>query len=173
MQKMKRAKGFLCCWFICVGITLFFVAPAIAGWTTPALDSNLILDTEVSVLGPDPACITTPGECIPGLVELPVFNESGDQQQQIDVNDIVRIKATLVITPEMPLPIQIRIIFGGLGYQTAPREWTLRNPGTYSNSAYFMVSSDGVKTIGVKAWVKDTTKAISTNTILDTVVVGP
>jgi hypothetical protein len=172
MQKMKTAKGFLWCWFVCVGITLFFVAPAIAGWTAPALDTKLILDTQISVLGPssDPA--------FPGLVELPVFDGSGLQQEQLDLYDIVKIEATLEVTPEMPRPFQIRIVFGGLGYQTAPREWTVRNPGTYSTSAYFLVSGEGTKTIGAKALVKwlptgKLPSAIESNTILDSVVVGP
>lgn len=178
MRKTKTAKGFLWCLFIGMGIALFLAAPATAGWTDPALDTKLILDTEVSVRGPDPACETTPENCFPGGIELPVFDGSGVQQQQLDLFDVVKVEATLTVTSEMPLPMQIRIVFGGPGYQTAPRGWTLRHPGTYSTRAYFVVSSEGVKTIGARArvtWLPtgELPSQVDSNTILDDVFVGP
>jgi hypothetical protein len=171
MLKMRTARLFLLCWVVCAGITLFLAAPAAADWTD--LESMLDFDTEIFVLGPDPNC---PGEtCIPGLVELPVFDEFDTQQITPGLYDIVKVQATLTIAPDMPLPIKIRVVFGGLGYQTAPRDWTLRNPGTYTTSAYFMVSGDGAKTIGAKAqvkWLSSVGWVIDSNTILDTVFVG-
>lgn len=146
------------------------MAPASAEWTDPDLETMLIIDTEVSVLGESPD--------IPGRVELPVFDGVGDQQEQLDLYDIVKIEATLTVTSDMPLPIQIQIVFGGLGYQTAPRTWTLRSDGTYSTSAYFLVSGEGNKTIGAKVWVKwlptgELPSATETNTVLEQVVVRP
>jgi len=175
---MKRAKGFLWCLFVVMGIILFLAAPATAEWTDPALDTKLILDTEVTVFGPDPACETTPEDCFPGQVDLPVFDGSGIQQKQLDLFDVVKVKVNLTVTPTMPLPMQIRVVFGGLDYQLVPRDFTLRSPGTYSTSAYFLASGEGNKTIGTKAWVKwlptgELPSAVESNTILDQVVVGP
>ena len=172
MQRINTVKGFLCGLFVCLGITLFLVAPVSAGWTDPDLDTMLIINTEVSVLGQS----SDPN--FPGLVELPVFDQFGDQQEQLDLFDIVKIEATLTVTSGMPLPMQIQIVFGGLGYQTAPRTWTLRFEGTYSTSAYFLVSDEGNKTIGAKAWVKwlptgELPSQVDSITILDQVVVGP
>ncbi len=178
MRKMKRAKGFLWCLFFCVGITLLLAAPATADWSDSRLDDKLILDTEVTVFGRDPACDIPPYDCIPGLVELAVFDENGSQVQQLDLFDIVKVKAILEVTPDMPLPMQIRIVFGGLGYQLSPRDFTLRSPGTYSAHAYFLVSGEGNKTIGTKVWVRwlptgTLPSQVDNITILDQVFVGP
>ena len=175
MQKMKTARLFSLCWIVCAGLTLFLAAPAAADWTDASLDVILPFDTEVFVLGPDPACAIDSNNCIPGLVELPVFDEFDAQLITPGLYDIVKVQATLTIATDMPLPIQIRVVFGGLGYQTAPRDWMLRNPGTYRTSAYFMVSGDGAKTIGAKAqvkWLSPGGWVIDSNTILDTVFVG-
>jgi hypothetical protein len=172
MQKVRMAQGFLLCWFVAVAITLFLAAPATAEWTDPALDSMLILDTEISVLGPS----SDPN--FRGLVEIPVFDQFGDQQEQVYVGDIVKIEATLEVKPEMPLPMQIRVIFGAAGYQSARRDWTLRYPGTYSTRTYFLVSSEGEKTIGLKAWVRwlpvgESQRQVDSIVVTDPVLVEP
>jgi hypothetical protein len=163
-------KGFLWCLFACMGITLLLAAPASAGqstgWTVSGLDTLLSLSTEVSVLAPssDPD--------FRGYVEMPVF-DNGNQVQEVHVGYIVKIEATLEIDPDMPLPMQIRVVFGGPGYQTAPREWTLRYPGTYRTRTYFVVSSEGENPLGAKAWVKSKlSSTIATTTVFDDVVVG-
>jgi hypothetical protein len=176
---MKRAKGFLWCLFVGVGITLFLAAPATAEWTDPALDTLLILDTEVTVRRPDPACEEDPPvDCFPGGVQTPVLNGSGVQQEQLVLWEIVKVTATLEVTEEMPLPMRIRVVFGGLGYQLAPRDFNLARPGNYSTSAYFLVSGEGDKTIGTKALVQwrptgEPPSKIDNQLILDQVFVGP
>lgn len=157
-------------------MALFFAAPANAEWQDAEvsldLDTVLPFDTEVSILGRDPACETSPEECIPGLVELPLFDEFG--QKEVNLFDIVKVTATLEVTDAMPRPLQIQIVFGGLGYQTAPRTWTLREAKTYSTSAYFLVGSTGTKTIGARAQVRWQGQAkLIENIILDEVDVEP
>ena len=147
MQRINTAKGFLWCLFVCLGITLFLVAPVSAGWTDANLDSMLEFDTAVFVL--------RQSSVHPGKVEHVVFPfESDTQAKDVYAFEILKIQAKLTINSSMPLPMKIKVVLGGPGYVSASRIWSLKDEGTYTTSTYFMVTNAGdAKPIGARAAV--------------------
>jgi hypothetical protein len=135
-------------------VTLFLVSPAAADWTDPSLDTLLPVTT--SVIVQTTRCNDPSSECFDesdpyrGPKELDVIGEDVD----VYLFEPVEITVTVEVTEDMPLPIQIRVVLGGPGYKSAPRNWTLYSPGIYSTKSYFVASSVGSKQAGAKILVR-------------------
>ena len=187
MEKVKSFRSVLCSLFICLALVLFVgsgvqaeqwdVSPTTAPPGTYILD----VDTTVSVLAPavdpDPTDDYEPR----GYEPVPVLDSAGNQVIEIDPFAAVKVQASLTIPPDFPLPMQVRVVFGGPSFQSAPRQWTLRSAGEYSTSTYFTAGSEGDFKIGAQIWVRylepcsseDCPILTNTNVLLDDIHVGP
>lgn len=180
MEMVKSGRGVLFALSACFALVLFMESSGgAAEWTSGALKVNTTVSVLAPAVDPDPNDDYEPR----GYEPVSVFDSSGTQTITIDRFDAVKVQATLFIPKGFPLPMQVRVVFGGPSFRSAPRQWTLRSWGEYSTSTYFTAGNDGIFNIGAQVAVRykelcDTEPCpivtdSSGNQLLDAVTVGP